>query len=812
MVPSGTVAPAKSPPVLNLSLRPFAVFGLALLFFYPPFLRGLFFAPEMLLTHQVVAATFLVSLADRLVRLDPDRLDHPLDWLPLALIFVYLISVTVAVNMRGAVGEVLKYLNYFMVYWSASRTARSERSMSVLLHAVFAGAVGVALVGLLAATGHVSFPGAWNGAYIISTLQYRNALAGYLAAVQVIGFTLWLRAKSPLTQVLIALGNLPVVVALLLSQSRGGWIVYPVAVALWLAGVRDRFWRAFYLFFLNLGLGMLTARLFLPRVMAGNGTGGLKVLAAALLFMTVAQAVISLADRVLARVDLEPRYRAILTYGGTVYIAVILGVYFLYAASALPRVGAQFLPVALLNRAGSISFADSSVVGRYTYYRDAMEIIKNHPLIGAGGGAWNALYHRYQDALYFSSEVHNQFLQTWVEAGTIGFLLYSAVWVVLAAGLFSLWRRRNTANNLYPLTWGSGIAALALAGHSAFDFDLSLPALAIALWGLVGMVRGGMLAANTTPGSGLRRSLPNLPRARPGLEKAPGGGGSGKANAPPAAALWWQAGTGLLLALALFIPAWRFYQAGVVGAEGARAINAQALPRARELMLRAHVLDPFTASYPADLAQVEAVLGLAEKDSTGLERAEVFARKAVRLEPFNPRIRTTVSFTYLLLGNPDQAVAEAQALLDINPLDVTAYEYLGRTAVAAARQYLALGEIPMARPYILRAAQLPAQVEARGREVPTSRWTGQKLQVTPVLSLSSGQARYLLGDYPAAANLLQAALADERIASEASLWLAATRARLGDLQGAQVLLEKSRPGNPGADETYRELIKLSPVR
>ncbi|MEW6662548.1 MAG: O-antigen ligase family protein [Bacillota bacterium] len=788
-------------PLLNLNLRPLVLLGLAVLLFFPPFLRGLFFAPELLLTHQLAAAIFLTFILDRGIKREPATFSHPLDWLLLGLFLAYLVSISVAVNLRGAVGEALKYLNYFMVYLMVSRSALNERTINYLLHIIFAGAVGVAAVGLLSATGHLNYPGAWAGTHINSTLQYRNALAGYLVAAQVVGFTLWVRATNPLHQTLLALGSLLVLTVLLLSQSRGGWIVYPLAVAVWLTGLRDRFWRGCYLFFLNLGLAMLTARFFLPEVLAKDGTGAVKVLLVACGVMVAAQLLVALGDSLLARRDLEQPYRALLTYGGLLYIAAVVGAYLFYAARALPRVGTQFLPAALLDRAGTISLEDPSAVGRFVFFRDALEVIKNHPLLGAGGGAWNALYHRYKEGIYFTTEVHSAFLQTWVETGTIGFLLFTGFWLVLA---YVLWRLAvSPAGPNHPLVWGSGVAALALVGHSAIDFNLSLPALAILVWALAGIARGGITgtehhADQLLPGTG--KSFSQLPA---GQKK-------------PASSIrpWLQLAVGLLLVLALWLPAWRFYQAGVLGAEGARAINAQKLTEARRLMEKAHRLDPFTATYLADLAQVEAALGLANKDPAALQKAKEHAQKAVRLEPFNPRVRATTSLAYLLIGHPDQAVAEAHALITINPSDVGAYEFYGRAAMAAAKHYLVRQEYPMARTYLERVAQLPARVEAKAREIPAAQ-PGQrqrKMAVTPLLSLSAGQAACLLGDYSAAEKLLKTAAKQKELAAEAALWLAVTAARSNNQAQAEKYLAQARTEYQAADAVFKEIMQTPSFR
>ena len=361
-------------PLLNLDFRPLVMLGLGVLLFFPPFLRGLFFAPELLLTYQLVAVIFLVFILDRGIKKEQLTLSHPMDWLLLGLFLAYLVSISVAVNMRGAVGEALKYLNYFLIYFMVSRSALKERTINYFLHIIFAGAVGVAAVGLFSATGHINFPGAWTGVFINSTLQYRNALAGYLVAAQVVGFTLWIRARNPLHQTMLAVGSLLALTVLLLSQSRGGWLIYPLAVALWLVGLRGSFWRGCYLFFLNLGLAMLTARFFLPEVMAGDASGAVRVLLVACGVMVAAQLLIALGDSLLAKRELELSYRSLLNYGGLLYIATVVGAYLFYTVRALPRVGAQFLPVALLDRVGTISMEDPSAVSRLVFFRDALEI------------------------------------------------------------------------------------------------------------------------------------------------------------------------------------------------------------------------------------------------------------------------------------------------------------------------------------------------------------------------------------------------------------------------------------------------------
>ena len=205
-----------------------------------------------------------------------------------------------------------------------------------------------------------------------------------------------------------------------------------------------------------------------------------------------------------------------------------------------------------------------------------------------------------------------------------------------------------------------------------------------------------------------------------------------------------------------------------------------------------------------------AVVGLANNDPAALQKAKEHADTAVLLEPFSPRVRSTTSLAYLLLGYPDQAVAEAHALLTINPLDVGAYEFYGRTAMTVAKHYLVRREYPMAKTYLERVAQLPARVEAVAREIPVPQ-RGQrhrKLEVTPLLSLSAGQAACLLGDYSGAELLLKTAEKQRELTAEASLWLAVVAARNNNQAEAEERLARARAEYPEADTVFKEIMQV----
>ncbi|GFN23699.1 O-antigen ligase family protein [Thermanaeromonas sp. C210] len=770
--------------LLNVNLKPFTAFAFLILLTAAPLSRGLFFPSEYLVAYQLVAVIFTLVALDRLNRREGLGPFSVPDYLPLAMAGMYLLSLVVAVNKSGAAREALEALSLCLLFWSVSRYIQGIRDVQFFLRAIFLSSLIVSLVGLGAAAGLVEFPGAYEGGVIHSTLQYRNALAAFLAASQIVGLYLWLFAGSTLGRGLLGPANLILTITLILTQSRGGWILYFLALAVWFAGLpRERLVRGFYQVSFNALIAMAASRSFWLNMAQSNGYGPVKVLGFYLALSCAVSLAMEVVSRGRIRLEMTPVIRNMVVYGGAIYILAVLVIYLVYVAGAVPRAAAQFLPAPVVQRAATISGTDPSFVGRIAYYKDALELIRRHPWLGTGGGGWNALYHRYQESQYFSSEVHNHFLQVWVETGPIGATVFALIWVWAVICLLRLWRRfRRERDDLWPSAWSASIGALTLGVHSFFDFDFSLPAMGMVAWCLLGVLRGR------------ERLLQGAPSEIQGRR------------------LLFQGALSLVLAGALLGPAYSFYQAGVIGAEGARNMAEGNYRLAKELLLKAERLDPFSASYPADLAQVNAVLGLAGDDLEVLEESVVKAKRAVRLEPYNPKVRVALSFAYMIQGLVDQGVAEARALIDINPLDVTAYEHLGRTYIAAARYYLEQREIYMARPYIQKARQLPDLVQARAKQVSPGRWQGPRLEVTPVINLVAGQAAYLEGQYQEAISLLQAARKQAAIAAEAMVWEAAASFKAGQEDLAQKLLNEARAKDDRVAEYYRRLLALKPVK
>ena len=194
-----------------------------------------------------------------------------------------------------------------------------------------------------------------------------------------------------------------------------------------------------------------------------NSRGGMLSMVCEILFLAVvAAAVRARRRRGEEQEDRATRVRAAATrvgLGFAMIVAVFVGVLYFGGDEALTRL------------LGTVDSSDPTT-GRTHFWSGTVEIIKDHPLTGAGLGAFSAAYPRYDTANgnYRLEQAHNDYLQILSDGGVVGGLLGLAfvVWLFVAA-----LRRMQTRDKMRR-----GVALGALSGcagvlvHSFFDFTL----------------------------------------------------------------------------------------------------------------------------------------------------------------------------------------------------------------------------------------------------------------------------------------------------------------------------------------------------
>ena len=138
---------------------------------------------------------------------------------------------------------------------------------------------------------------------------------------------------------------------------------------------------------------------------------------------------------------------------------------------------------------------------RVERWRQTLPIIADFPVFGVGGGSWREIYpsyRRFPVVGFTETHVHNDYVEWMSEVGIVGFVLTGLLVAAVAA-----WARRNDS---IPrrIRWGLVGAIVAVAFHEIFDFVLRMPANAL----LLSVIAGLLANANWSRPAGDRRETP----------------------------------------------------------------------------------------------------------------------------------------------------------------------------------------------------------------------------------------------------------------------------------------------------------------
>lgn len=746
-----------------------SLIGLSILMLYPPFLRGLYFRREFLPTHALSAMLFGLWWIYKLsVKKDTSFLKHPLDYAVLGIVLAYAVSLITAVNLRSALGELLKNINYFIAFWLVAEMTKELKKPQMLLNILLASAALVALLGIGAAAGTFNYTGAFSGGRIHSSLQYPNTLATYLTAAYFISMTLLLNAESDRQRYIYSAVSFTLFFVFIFTYSRGAWLAFPLVMIVYLVGISKGKRVPCIAYFIQVlipaviclqgfssaisqtaglktwmwyiaGVSLTIALSALSRVAAKYITGvnkktavaaisiGVIMLAMLAVIVFNARQPIMLAhsadesdstktvrrevddikpdtDYYIA-LDIESKnpeekqyswrivVQSINDKGETVNIITRTGgetdgmetnefhfstmpdteririnfynyysnTYALYdniniyegeaRLNPIPVMTSfKYIPESVVQRLSRINLRESSAASRLEFYQDAFKIIKDYPVFGAGGGGWTALYHGYKSRMYWTSEVHSYFIQLWVETGTLGFIVICAVWLVLFYEAFKLAGRKEVNDRDKDYLWGTFIGAFALGAHSVIDFNLSLGAVALYLWFLVGIFNGGISYSKfgeTTPSQPKRRYNPITSKHYL------------SALIP----------TVLIIAVSLSL-----YAGEAKAVKGKKLLQEGNLSEALKAYEAATRFDPLEAVYKAEKAQVLEYIAEHSEDDSFNRRAEAEYGKALKVDRYNPEINSLMGFFYLKTGEVQKGFEHIERAIELHPHLIDYYE------------------------------------------------------------------------------------------------------------------------------------------
>lgn len=693
------------------------VVGMCLLIFISPLLRGLYFPLQLLPALVILAIIFIFCMAQQWLFPSLTPSWHPLDLALLGLCLAYALSLSDAVHLNDAILELLKMVSFLMVYWMAVHCGQSRIDYERLLMAAYGCAVIMALIGLGAAIGWVNVYEAYEDGHVRSTLQYHNALAIYLTACNLVGLAFAVRTKSLSIRSLLTGGNYLLQLAIMGTLSRGTWMLYPLVIAAFVFLIPARYRRkAIYNVLLSVIIALAAGRFFYNNLSSLSPFTSFLILLAGLI---PAMVVGACCPKFITSRQNSPVRRCFWPALGI----VVLGLFLLlsYHSALASQLLHYIAPQNVVDRIENTSLQEESYQDRAAFVHDALAIIKDYPITGAGGGSWQALYHHYASRLYWSDEVHNYYLKTGVETGLLGLIALGSVIIIFILLLLKI---RKTDDEESPLIWATVLAVMLIALHSSFDFELSIPAVAYFFFALMGIIRA-YASRLEQPGHKMVQPAGKSKSARVSFSMVQLVTAGGIVFALV------LAGTSIAVSLALLLES-----------KGAAALNAQDLVSARHYYQQASHLAPFHAANKANLALVEAIQANKDKTTPEYEQAVSYAEQAAALEPFNPELRLTLARVYGMLDEPQKQVTEAQAAIVANPYQTELYEELACYAMNNAWFCLDKGQLELARYYfavvLKEREQLPAAVEGD----------------TKALTLGAGQAALFLGHYDSARKYL----------------------------------------------------------
>lgn len=152
--------------------------------------------------------------------------------------------------------------------------------------------------------------------------------------------------------------------------------------------------------------------------------------------------------------------------------------------------GYKLLPEFIANRMQGL-WANQNAIQRVVFFEDGIKLFQRSPIVGLGMGAFENGIVSVQSFYYETKYAHNHYIESLVETGVVGLVLF--VGVLVTALLAVIKSRRKPEEEANPLTAALGGALVFMAGHAAvevvFSFYAYLP-LAFGIFGLIALCCG----------------------------------------------------------------------------------------------------------------------------------------------------------------------------------------------------------------------------------------------------------------------------------------------------------------------------------
>ncbi len=630
-----------------------------------PFYRGLFFRKNYIPAILFISVIFSIYVLYKCFDKSFILIDTYMDIAVLAIPSAYVLSFLFAANSKDAFDSILIYSSYFILYKLTHSLIKSDiRNKDIFINVIILSAFLLSSTFFLDLMGIIELQGAFVSKRLFGLYQYPNTTASVLGIGIVLAINMLINTENIKLKMIYQAVLTALVSSFIFTLSRGGYLVLAGVLVLnfLLIDARSKLKYILGMSTSFLSSLMLIYKFYTLADSELKTVGGHYfisiILSAALIYL-----IYFIKDRL--NISLSGRRINIILLTFFAVLVLIIISFFITKEPILLR----FIPNAIANRMKDINFETRNVSLRIIFMKDGLNILKDYPMVGAGGGAWKNLYRQYQSIPYNTTETHNFYVQYAVEVGIIGLIALAAVLLLLVRGMIKCIADKSGYLHIY-------LAAMLLFLHSAIDFNLSLVAVGYLLWMLAGIL-------NSHEGI-IRFNKPFMKLSKPVL---------------------------LVLSFVIVIFSSSVYYGIKLGGQAVdNAKGNKDIDKAIALFEKAGKFDRFNANYRYDLAQVLNNQLRKTNDKKYYLSFKEQLSKIKKYEPYNHDYSPTICNMLLAVGEFDEAVALADERILHQPMVVPPYEMKIDVNYQIAQYLLKNEQIEESMPYLEKILEAERQL------------------------------------------------------------------------------------------------------
>jgi O-antigen ligase/tetratricopeptide (TPR) repeat protein len=435
-----------------MNMRIIAFIVLASIMLLSPFLKGLYFDHSFYPIQLLIEGVGLLTILYCLLKREKIKVDK--NWLILLLPFMLLITMAVAETPQGALNQVLRWISFsvffLLLYWVSH-----DRKLEQLFPYVFgfSGAI-LSIFSMLVFLNFFLFEGMVVNERLGGVFQYPNTYASALGMFFLFSLMMLTEEEKTWRLFIYSVPTTMYVTNMLLTESRGGFVVFIVCYFLGLLLLNVREQIQFLLYTLVSAISGLTVYLIL---FGANEWLGLFSALIVSLFASWLHLLIK--RRAAVKVKWKKPLIPIILFA-----VVVLGVLDLIFKGAFYSV----LPISLQDKIHLLRLTTDTLKERWYIAKDSLSAIKESPVIGFGGDGWTVLFTNYQSLPYQTKSLHNGYLEWLVNTGLLGFCLFLVVFGMFFMQIIR--RYRFERKSVYAAVI---ISLLIVFLHSLIEFHFS---------------------------------------------------------------------------------------------------------------------------------------------------------------------------------------------------------------------------------------------------------------------------------------------------------------------------------------------------